>query len=105
MRQALHQALREPVTRQPHNRDCRGLCLELKGARADHVNHIRVTADDLGDQCGGTGGVLLLGVAFDCKVLPLDMAEPPQLIKQRPVIAVIAVLLDQRDRLGGAEDG
>jgi hypothetical protein len=33
------------------------------------------------------------------------MAEPPQLIKQRPVIAVIAVLLDQRDRLGGAEDG
>ena len=86
MRQALHQAQRERVTRQPHNRDYRGLYLELKGARADHVNHIRVIADDFGDQCGGTGGVL-------------------QLIKQRPVIAVVAVLLDQRDRLGGAEDG
>jgi hypothetical protein len=42
MRQALHQAQRERVTRQPHNRDYRGLYLELKGARADHVNHIRV---------------------------------------------------------------
>src|SRR5882757_5897462 len=103
-RQALSQTLRDGVSRKRHDGKLGVRIFEKYGTGPDDVDDFRIAAENLGRQCRGAGFVLIAAKLFDLEVLPLDVPEPPQLLEQGPVIAVLALLMHQRRRLGRTKD-
>src|SRR5260370_35319312 len=103
--QTLSEAGRDGIAGQGYDRNFVGLALEQHRAETHDVDDIRIVAGHLRCQGSRTGCALLLPVAFDYKILSINMPEAAKFGEQRPVIAVIARLIHNRRWLGRAEDG
>jgi len=105
MSQILNEAGGDGIAGQGNDRDLVRLTLEEWSAGTHDIYDVRTIADDFRCQRCRPRSVALSPVTLDDKILPLDVPEAPKLGEQRPVIAVIAVLIHQRRWLGRAEDG
>src|SRR5882757_595889 len=103
-RQALSQTLRDGVSRKRHDGKLGVRIFEKYGTGPDDVDDFRIAAENVGRQCRGAGFVLLAAKLFDLKVLSLDVPEASQLLEQSTVIAVVALFMHQRRRLGRTKD-
>ena len=79
-----------------YDRNTRCQLLENDCARTNHVDHIRVAADDFRRRRFGAGRVLLSAVTFDLEVLYLDPSQPPKLGERAPVLFDFAMLMQVR---------
>src|SRR5438067_1691044 len=69
-----------------YDRNMRCQLLENECARTNHVDDIRVAADDFRRQRFGAERILLSAVTFDLEVVSLNPSQPPKLGEKGPVL-------------------
>ena len=77
--QALNEASCDGIAGQGNERDLVRLRLEKRRAGGNRIDDVRITADDFRDHRREPRSVSFPPVAFDYKVLPLDVSEAPEL--------------------------
>jgi hypothetical protein len=79
-----------------YDRNTRCQLLENDCARTNHVDDIRVAADDFSRQRFGAGRILLSAVTFDLEVVSLDPSQPPKLGEKGSVLFDFAMFMQVR---------
>src|SRR6266436_1811495 len=105
MSQILNEAGGDGIAAQGDDRDLVRLTLEKLSTGTHGIYDVRIIADDFRRQRYRPRNVALAPATLDDKILPLDVPKAPKLGEQRPVIAVVALLIHERRWLGRAEDG